>query len=122
MSDININSSSLESQGIVIGDDNKQNIEVTQQSSGVGERLVQFLADFSSQVEHMDEIASEKRDEILEQLAFLCTQIEKKPEHRSKAAVLKPIVETIGAAVSSLEGLSSRWATWLPRVRQALLP
>ena len=36
MSDININSSSLESQGIVIGDDNKQNIEVTQQSSGVG--------------------------------------------------------------------------------------
>jgi hypothetical protein len=73
---------------------------------GGNEALAKALTDFTNAVLVESEIGFEGRNEILEQLAFIATELTKPV---TRTSIVKPVVEGIAKTIGAFAGLATLW-------------
>ena len=74
-------------------------------------QIAEALKSLTEAVKASQDISSQQRTEILEQLEILSTQATLAPTER-KAGLIKPILLALSTALSAGGGLAEIWSTW----------
>jgi hypothetical protein len=82
------------------------------------EQLAQALGAFTEAVLKDQQISSEARDSVIEQVSFLTTQY-MTPEQR-KPSIIKSVLASIPTAISAANGLTTLWIQLEPMLRAAM--
>lgn len=81
------------------------------------EEVAKALKELTEAVASSQEISSEERSEILENLEELSKQAALAREERAKAGVIKSILSGVGASIGAAAGLAKIWSVWGNSIR-----
>jgi hypothetical protein len=79
--------------------------------------VAKALKELTEAVASCQEISSEARSDILENLEELSKQAALTPEKRAKAGVIKSILSGVGASIGAVAGLAKIWSVWGNSIR-----
>lgn len=82
------------------------------------EAVARALRSLAESIENNESLQPETRATVLDQLEELSTQAALPVEERSKAGVLKAIVNGIASTLSAAGGLAEVWTTWGPVIQR----